>query len=89
MTHSDKSEQHIDRKNHAPEKIDDRELSPIAIGYIWATRITGIGLEMVLPALFGIWLDQKFGTLILFMLIGLLVGFYAGLMQLIRLSKQH
>lgn len=41
---------------------DDREqLSPLAVGYMWCTRIMTIGIEMALIVLAGHWLDGKFG----------------------------
>jgi len=46
-----------------------------------------ISLEMVLPGLAGYWLDQKLGTVALFMLIGFALGCTAAALQLIRLTR--
>lgn len=50
------------------------ERSSIAAAYQWASRITIVAFEMVLPGLAGYWLDQKLGTAVLFMLVGFGLG---------------
>ena len=37
-----------------------------------------VSLEMVLPGLAGYWLDQRLGTVVLFMLMGFAVGWHGG-----------
>lgn len=66
---------------------DDR--SPLANGYAWATRITGIGLEMALPVLLGAWLDRKLGTLVLFVLLGTFLGLGIGFVQLLKIVREE
>jgi hypothetical protein len=69
---------------------DDR--SPIALAYVWATRIMVVALTMVLPGLAGHWVDEQLGTVILFLLIGLGLGCTAAtfqLMQIIRSENQR
>ena len=63
------------------------DLSPIAVAYQWVSRITSVSLEMVLPGLAGVWLDQKLGTKILFTLLGFGVGMTGGIWHLIRMTK--
>jgi hypothetical protein len=64
---------------------DDRH--PMAVAYGWASRITGVSLEMVVPGLFGLWLDFRLGTVCLFTLIGFAGGMSYGLWHLIRMTS--
>ena len=61
--------------------------SPMAKAAEWATRIMTISLEMVLPGLAGYWLDQKLGTVALFMLVGFVLGGTAAVLHLIHLTR--
>ena len=61
--------------------------SPMARASEMATRIMTISLEMVLPGLAGYWLDQKLGTVALFMLIGFALGCTAAVLHLIHLAR--
>ena len=62
-------------------EIDDR--SPTAKALAKVTQITTISLMMVIPAIIGYFVDQYFGTLILFTAIGLVVGIASAVKQLI------
>jgi F0F1-type ATP synthase assembly protein I len=64
---------------------DDR--SPVAIAYQWATRIMVVSLEMVLPGLAGYWVDQRLGTVCLFLVVGLLLGCTTAVVHLVRLTS--
>lgn len=66
---------------------DDR--SPVATAYQWVSRITVVALEMVLPGVFGHWLDQEFGTVVLFMLVGFGLGCTAAAAQLIQIARSN
>jgi len=56
----------------------------------WVSRITSISMEMVLPGLIGYYLlDRWLGTKVLFLILGLILGFVGGIWQLIRLTKQN
>jgi F0F1-type ATP synthase assembly protein I len=44
-------------------------------------------MTMVLPGLAGHWLDKHFGTVVLFLLIGLGLGCTAAVFQLIQIAK--
>jgi ATP synthase protein I len=68
-----------------PQQRDDR--SPLVLALEWTSRITTIALEMVLPCLVGFWLDQWLGTWVVLVVLGAIVGFAAGMWQLIQLSK--
>ena len=59
--------------------------SPIGEAMVWASRIMAVGLVMFLPALAGNWLDARLKTNFLG-LIGLGLGFTAGLSWLVRMS---
>lgn len=61
--------------------------SPMARASEWATRTMTISMVMVLPGLAGYWLDQKLGTVALFMLIGFALGCTAAIMQLMKLAR--
>jgi len=66
---------------------DPQGRSPYAVGYEWSVRISTIGLEMALPPVFGMWLDSKCGTLVLFTLLGAVFGMTTALIHLIRIGK--
>lgn len=51
----------------------------------WVSRITTVGLMMVLPALGGRWLDDRRGTNH-WALIGLVFGLAVGLWQLLQIA---
>ncbi len=53
-----------------------------------ATEVTTIAFMMVLPVLFGYWLDVYLNTLPLFAIIGLVLGMACGISQLIKLVNR-
>lgn len=59
--------------------------SPTAKALSWVSNITAISVMMVLPAFGGYYLDQYFGTVALFMFIGMILGLAAGFIQLMKL----
>jgi F0F1-type ATP synthase assembly protein I len=74
-------------KNTTPlvdKRRDDR--SPLALAYGWAMRITSISLEMVVPGLIGLWIDRQLGTVLLFLVLGVIVGVTTGMLHLVRLA---
>ena len=64
---------------------DDR--SPLALAMAWTSRATTISLEMVLPGLLGYWADQYFGTGIVLLVVGVVLGFATGMRHLTQLTK--
>lgn len=48
-----------------------------------------VSLEMVLPGLAGYWVDQKLGTAVLFLLIGLAVGGVSAMVHLIAMTRAN
>ena len=59
---------------------------PIAVAMEWVARILAVSLEMVLPGLFGQWLDKKLGTGFL-VLIGFGLGISLAIWHLTRFGK--
>jgi len=55
-------------------------------GMEWAARVTAISLEMVLPGLLGFWLDRTLGTVMVFLVLGVILGMTVGMMHLVRLA---
>ena len=53
----------------------------------WSSRVMTISLEMVLPGMLGHWIDQKLGTVMLFLVLGVILGMTAGLIHLVRLGS--
>ena len=66
----------------------DESRSKIAVGMDWATRATSIGLEFVIPALFGAYLDQKIGSSPLCVLLGAFLGFGMGMIHILRIARE-
>jgi len=62
-------------------------MSPMAKAMAWTSRVTTISLEMVLPGLAGLWVDQKLGTEPVLLLIGMGLGFTLGIYQLVKLGE--
>lgn len=67
------------------EQRDDR--SPYAVAYEWTARITSISLELIIPILVGVWLDQWLHLTPLFLIVGVTLGFVTATLSLIRLTK--
>lgn len=64
---------------------DDR--SAIAAAFAWSTQITTVALEMVLPAAIGYWLDQRLGTVVVFVILGAILGMAASLTHLLQMTS--
>jgi len=74
------------RSTSLPVKNSPDDRSPLALAMGWVSRITTICLEMVLPALLGYWADQWLKTKMLFLVLGVIVGFSLGMWHLIKLA---
>jgi F0F1-type ATP synthase assembly protein I len=61
--------------------------SPIAIAMHWASQVTTIAIEMVLPVLLGVWADKRLGTKGVFSLVGAIAGLWLGMWSLLRIAK--
>ncbi len=62
--------------------------SPAARAAEWSSRIMTICLEMVVPGLVGYWLDKKFGTKFVFMLLGFALGFAIAIKHLLYITRK-
>lgn len=67
---------------------DDDGRSAIAKGWAWSERILSVGLEMMLPACAGYWVDQRWGWTPWLTLVGAAFGFTLSLVHLIQLTKE-
>jgi len=61
--------------------------SVLAVGLEWASRVMTIGLEFALPPLLGSWLDRRWGTSPGLTVVGALLGFALGMMQILRIAR--
>lgn len=61
--------------------------SPMALGFAWAYRISAVALEMVLPGVFGSWLDGQLGTQFL-ALAGFGFGIIVGIWHLLLMTRK-
>ena len=70
-------------------KSDDHRdgRNSVARGYVIATRVSSIGMQMALPPLLGYWADVKFNTAPWLVILGAALGFSVSLLELIRFAK--
>lgn len=52
----------------------------------WVSRIMTISLEMALPALLGHWADRWLETKLVFLVLGVILGFSLGVWHLVKLA---
>jgi len=64
----------------------DSPSNSMAQALLWVSRITTVGLEMVLPALAGGWLDRQFHTSFC-MPVALVLGVVAGFWHLLQMTR--
>jgi F0F1-type ATP synthase assembly protein I len=67
------------------ENPDDRDA--IAQAWAWSSRIISVALEMALPGVLGYWLDQKLGSVVVFLVLGVILGMTGGLYHLIKMVQ--
>ena len=65
-------------------RTDDR--NPLAVAVEWTSRVTTIALEFVIPGVIGVWIDQQLGTVMVFLVLGVIFGMSAGMLHLARLA---
>ena len=58
------------------------------MGVEWATRVTTVGLTFVVPSLFGVGLDRWWGTSPIALLIGTVLGFTLGMVEVLRIARE-
>lgn len=64
------------------------DVSWMAEGMKWVSKITTVALEMVLPGVAGLWLDNRLGTRFL-ALLGFAFGVPLGVWQMIAMTKRN
>lgn len=74
-----------DNPDNDDEEQDDR--SGLARGLARASQATTVAAEMALPGLGGYWLDERLGTGMVWLLVGVAVGFAVGFWHLLRLAQ--
>jgi ATP synthase protein I len=62
--------------------------SPLSVGLEWASRITTIGLEFVLPMVLGYGVDSWLRTTPVGTVAGAVLGFALGMWQTIRMTRR-
>src|SRR5262249_18308789 len=62
--------------------------SPLSVGLEWASRITTIGLEFVLPMVLGYGMDSWLRTTPVGTVAGAVLGFALGMWQTIRMTRR-
>ena len=60
---------------------------PLALAMEWVTKITAVGLEMVLPAIGGAYLDKRIGSTY-WALIGVTLGMVVGMWHLLQMTRK-
>lgn len=65
---------------------DDR--SSVAVAYVWVSRLITVSLEMVLPGVFGLWVDGRLGITPVFTLLGFATGLTWGVWHLVRITEE-
>lgn len=68
--------------NHSPD-----ERPPLVVAAEWTSRVTAISLEMALPGLLGFWIDRQLGTVMVFLVVGVILGVTTGMIHLVRLAS--
>ncbi len=62
--------------------------SSAARGYVLASRVTSISIQMALPPGVGWWLDERFATSPWLMIVGVLLGFSVAMLELLKFAKE-
>lgn len=61
---------------------------PVAAAMAWAAQITQLGLELAVPVLLGHWLDGKWGTAPVLVIVGALLGILTATLHFIQMVKR-
>ena len=59
----------------------------MVLAVAWTSRITTVSLEMVLPPVIGWWIDQRLGTVLVFLVLGAILGLTTGIIHLVRMAS--
>ena len=60
----------------------------MGIGLQWASRISTIGVEFVVPAVVGSWVDGKLGITPWLTLLGCFLGMTVGMYQILLIARE-
>jgi F0F1-type ATP synthase assembly protein I len=71
------------------DNLSPKDNDSISETYVIAAKISGIGVEMVVPMLLGVGLDYLFGTVAVFVIIGAISGTVLAFRQLITISDKY
>ena len=74
---------------HEDVNSPPEDRSPLVAAYTWASRIITVSIEMVVPGLIGLWVDQKLGSKVVFTLLGFALGMTVGIWHLIRMTNSN
>ena len=66
----------------------DPPVSPLGIGLQWASRISAIGFEFVVPAVVGAWVDRQLGITPWLTILGCFVGIAVGMYQIMQIARE-
>ena len=69
------------------ENEDNDGISPLALGYFWSVRIISLSVEMGLIVLGFHWLDRKFGTTPILVILGTMLAIGIFMVQLVGMAK--
>ena len=63
--------------------------SALSLAWAWATRVIAVATTLVVPALIGYWIGQKFGDVwtIVLLLVGFALGATGAVFQLMQITK--
>ncbi|MGI9456636.1 MAG: AtpZ/AtpI family protein [Aeoliella sp.] len=71
------------------EESHNENRSPVAIAYLWASRVLTVSLEMVLPGLAGVWLDAKWDWAPVLTVLGFAGGLVLGVWHLLVMTSER
>jgi F0F1-type ATP synthase assembly protein I len=60
------------------------ERPSLVVAAEWTSRVTTVSLEMVLPGVVGLWIDRQLGTVMVFLILGVVLGMTVGMIHLVR-----
>ncbi|MDR1054197.1 MAG: AtpZ/AtpI family protein [Planctomycetaceae bacterium] len=79
----------MNKNNNNNNKNDkDNNNNSVSDTYTIAAKISSIGIEMVIPVLFGVWFDYLFGTVVIFAILGAISGAALAFWHLIKISNK-
>ena len=68
---------------------DDRDgRNSVARGYVVASRVMSIGMQMAVPPAIGWWADGKFNTAPWLLCLGAVIGFAVSMTELVQLARE-